>query len=226
MSVFKSLPEAPPRRQEACHRHHHGITRTDDYAWLRADNWQQVFHDTSVLIPKFGATGGRERLYEGCDGRHEALHKQLFAEMKGPHQGGRLVVPMKDGPLPMAPSTSPRRTAALFPHPAEGGERQVILDGDKEAEGKEYLRLAVWRVRPTTRSASGAMTTRASKFFTLRVRNLTTGEDMSDLLENTGGGGAWDAEARASSIPFRRKPPPVQNLPSHPRPAAIGRPLV
>ena len=30
----------------------HGISRTDDYAWLRADNWQDVFRDTSLLGPR------------------------------------------------------------------------------------------------------------------------------------------------------------------------------
>ncbi|MEX0852438.1 MAG: S9 family peptidase, partial [Bauldia sp.] len=28
---------------------HHGISRTDDYAWLRAENWQQVMHDPAAL---------------------------------------------------------------------------------------------------------------------------------------------------------------------------------
>ena len=33
----------------------HGIERVDDYAWLRADNWQAVFRDTSVLDPEIRA---------------------------------------------------------------------------------------------------------------------------------------------------------------------------
>ncbi|TIV31089.1 MAG: hypothetical protein E5V99_15420, partial [Mesorhizobium sp.] len=28
---------------------HHGITRSDGYAWMRADNWQAVFRDPSLL---------------------------------------------------------------------------------------------------------------------------------------------------------------------------------
>ena len=27
---------------------HHGVTRQDDYAWLRAENWQQVMQDPSL----------------------------------------------------------------------------------------------------------------------------------------------------------------------------------
>lgn len=29
----------------------HGIERIDPYAWLRAGNWQEMFHDTSLLDP-------------------------------------------------------------------------------------------------------------------------------------------------------------------------------
>ena len=28
---------------------HHGITHSDDYAWLRADNWQEVMREPSRL---------------------------------------------------------------------------------------------------------------------------------------------------------------------------------
>ncbi len=28
---------------------HHGVTLTDDYAWLRAPNWQEVMRDPTVL---------------------------------------------------------------------------------------------------------------------------------------------------------------------------------
>ncbi|MBN9027199.1 MAG: S9 family peptidase, partial [Rhizobiales bacterium] len=27
----------------------HGVTLTDDYAWLRADNWQEVMRDPTLL---------------------------------------------------------------------------------------------------------------------------------------------------------------------------------
>ena len=34
---------------------HFGVTRTDDYAWLRADNWQQVMREPAVLAPDIRA---------------------------------------------------------------------------------------------------------------------------------------------------------------------------
>ena len=34
---------------------HHGVALTDDYAWLRASNWQEVMRDPSLLAPDIRA---------------------------------------------------------------------------------------------------------------------------------------------------------------------------
>ena len=33
----------------------HGIPRIDEFAWLRARNWQEVFKDPSLLAPEIRA---------------------------------------------------------------------------------------------------------------------------------------------------------------------------
>ncbi len=199
MSAFKSLPEAPRAAKKPVEDTRHGITRMDEYQWLRADNWQQVFHDTSVLDPEIRQYLEAENAYmKAAMADTEALQKQLFAEMKGRIKEDDSSVPMKDGPFAYG---SFYVTGGEQPHyfriPAEGGERQVILDGDKEAEGKEYLRLAGMASSSDHTLGVWGYDDKGSEFFTLRVRNLTTGEDMSDILENTGGGGAWDAEGKS-----------------------------
>ena len=42
-------PSARKHRQTSVH---HGIVRHDDYGWLRAENWQQVTRDASLLAPE------------------------------------------------------------------------------------------------------------------------------------------------------------------------------
>lgn len=41
------------------------------------------------------------------------------------------------------------------------------------------------------------MTTRAPEYFTLRIRDLSTGEDLADVIENTGGSGAWSPDGKS-----------------------------
>ncbi len=38
-----------PRRPHSFTRH--GVTVTDDYAWLKDENWQEVLRDPSILKP-------------------------------------------------------------------------------------------------------------------------------------------------------------------------------
>src|SRR5690606_33455904 len=77
----------------------HGITRTDDYAWLRADNWQEVFKDPSVLSAEIRAHLEAENAYQAALMKDtEALQKSLFAEMRGRIKEDDSSVPSKDGP--------------------------------------------------------------------------------------------------------------------------------
>lgn len=45
------LATPPKPARHAVTDTHHGVTRTDEYAWMRADNWQEVFKDPAVLDP-------------------------------------------------------------------------------------------------------------------------------------------------------------------------------
>ena len=45
------LPAAPRAERHPQTSTRHGVTLTDDYAWLRADNWRDVMRDPSVLDP-------------------------------------------------------------------------------------------------------------------------------------------------------------------------------
>ena len=60
---------------------HHGITRSDDYAWMRADNWQAVFRDPSLLDSRIRAHLEAENAYQATlMADTAALRGKLFAE--------------------------------------------------------------------------------------------------------------------------------------------------
>jgi len=63
---------------------HHGVARVDDYAWLRAANWQAVMRDPSLLDPSIRAHLEAENAYaKAIMADTEDLQARLFAEMKG-----------------------------------------------------------------------------------------------------------------------------------------------
>ncbi|AZO06077.1 S9 family peptidase [Mesorhizobium sp. M2A.F.Ca.ET.043.02.1.1] len=174
---------------------HHGITRSDGYAWMRADNWQAVFRDPSLL-------DGRIRAYLEAENAYQAvlmagtadLRGKLFAEMKGRIEEDDSTVPMKDGPYAYGSSfrqggEQPR----YFRTSRDGGSEEILLDGDAEAEGKAYFRLGGVDHSADHKKLIWAFDDKGSEFFTLRVRDVAGGTDLADQIPDTGGGGVWNA---------------------------------
>lgn len=204
MSVFKNLPEAPVAPKKPVTDTRHGITRTDDYAWLRDDNWQAMFKDPSILNADIRKHLEAENAYmNAAMDDTKALQKTLFAEMRGRIKEDDSSIPVKDGPfaygsLYVTGGEQPRYFR--IPRDADGKDetiRQVLLDGDKEAEGKSYFRLAGLDHSSDHGRGLWGYDDKGSEYFTLKVRDLSTGEDLADVIENTGGGGAWAPDGKS-----------------------------
>jgi len=199
LSIFKNLPAAPVAEKKPVTDTRHGISRTDDYAWFRADNWQAMFKDPTLLDPTIRSHLEAENTYmEAALSDTKPLQEKLFEEMKGRIKQDDSSVPMKDGPYAYGTLFV---TGGEQPHyfrtPRDGGEKQVLLDGDKEAEGKDYFRLAGIDNSSDHTHGIWGYDDKGSEYFTLRVRNLATSEDLDDVIENTGGGGAWAPDGKS-----------------------------
>jgi oligopeptidase B len=123
-----------------------------------------------------------------------ALQKALFAEMKGRIKEDDSSVPMKDGPF--AYGTSYRlggQYPRFFRTPREGGAETILIDGDAEAEGRAYFRLGGADHSSDHHLLLWGFDDKGSEFYTLKVRNIETGADFGDEIEDTGGSGEWDA---------------------------------
>ena len=197
MTVKPAFPDIapPPTEERPVTDTRHGIARVDEYAWLRADNWQEVFRDPAVLAPDIRAHLEAENAYQAAMmADTEALRKTLFAEMKGRIKEDDSSVPMKDGPFAYGSSfrkggEQPR----FFRIPRDGGPEDIILDGDHEAEGKPYFRIGDVDHTSDHRRLLWSFDDKGSEFYSIRVRDLDSRADLPDLVTDSGGSGAWDA---------------------------------
>ncbi len=199
MAHFHKLPAAPHIAKKPTTDTRHGITRTDDYAWLRVDNWQEVFHDTSKLDSEVRDCLEAENEYmKAALADTEDLQKVLFSEMKGRIKEDDSSVPMSDGPYAYG---SMFVTGGEQPHyfrtPRHGDDKTILLDGDKEAAGKDYFRLAGISHSSDHKHGLWGYDDKGSEFFTLKVRNLETGDDLPDIVEHTSGGGVWAPDGKS-----------------------------
>jgi oligopeptidase B len=126
------------------------------------------------------------------------LRKILFAEMKGRIREDDSSVPMKDGPYAYGSSyrlggQHPR----YFRKALEGTTaEEILLDGDREAEGRAYFQLGGIDHSSDHKRLLWAYDDKGSEFYTLRVRDIATGTELPDRIESTGGGGTWASRNR------------------------------
>ncbi|MBE7183622.1 MAG: S9 family peptidase [Methylobacterium mesophilicum] len=195
MTIHKDFPAVEPpvaaEHPEADTRH--GITRIDEYAWMRADNWQEVFREPSTLDDKIRNHLLAENEYQtAMMADTQGLQAALFAEMKGRIKEDDSSVPMKDGPF--AYGTAYRtggEQPRFFRTPREGGAEELLLDGDREAEGKTYFRLGGTDHASDHSKLIWSFDDKGSEFYTLKVRDLASSQDIGDVVTDTGGSGTW-----------------------------------
>ena len=193
-SPFPATP-APTTEKRPTQSMMHGIARVDEYAWLRAENWQEMFKDPSVLDPAIRAHLEAENAYQAALLADTAeLRAALFAEMKGRIKEDDSSVPLKDGPYAYGSSyrlggQHPR----YFRTPRDGGSEELLLDGDAEAGDKAYFNLGGIDHSSDHRRLLWGFDDKGSEFYTLKVRDLASGTDLSDTVTDTGGSGTWDA---------------------------------
>jgi oligopeptidase B len=140
-----------PRRPQSFSRH--GITITDDYAWLKDGKWQEVLRDPSLLDPEIRNYLEAENEYtESILGPTAGLQKTLVAEMRGRIKEDDSSVPSPDGPFAYLHRYREGGQHELIGRtPREGGEAEIILDGDALAAGYDYFKFGGARHSPDHR---------------------------------------------------------------------------
>ena len=195
----KSAPTAPvaPRRPHSATTH--GIAVTDDYAWLKDANWQEVLHDPSVLDPDIRNYLEAENSYtEGLLGHTAPLQKKLVAEMRGRIKEDDSSVPSPDGDYAYFRKFREGGQHEMFGRvPRNGGAEEIVLDGDQLAETSEYFRFGGSRHSPDHRLHAWSADTKGSEYFSVRVRDWATGKDFDDFVEETDGGVVWAKDGKS-----------------------------
>ncbi|SDT72881.1 oligopeptidase B [Actinoplanes derwentensis] len=195
--MFRVTIEGPPTaRQAPTERTFHGDTVTDEFAWL-------MTKDDPATIAHLEA----ENAWTDQATAHlEGLRETVFQEIKARTQETDLSVPTRKGGfwyytrteegkqygihcrVPVAPGETAPPMAADKP-----GE-QVILDGNELAEGHDFFALGTFDVSPDGNWLAYSTDFDGDERFTLRVRNLATGEVLADEVTDVFYGSAWSSD--------------------------------
>jgi oligopeptidase B len=190
-------PPVAPRRPHAFTTH--GITVVDDYAWLKDENWQEVLRGPAILDSDIRKYLESENAYtESLLGHTAPLQKRLVKEMRGRIKEDDSSVPSPDGVYAYLRKFREGGQHELFGRsPREGGEAEIILDGDELAAHHEYFKFGGGRHSPDHRLEAWSADTKGSEYFSIRVRDWATKKDFDDLVEETDGTAVWNADSSA-----------------------------
>ena len=188
-------PSAPRRPSFTLH---HGIDREDDYAWLRADNWQAVMRDPAVLPQDIRAHLEAENAHtQAAMGDTEPLQDTLFVEMKGRIKEDDSSVPAPDGPFDYYVRYITGGQQPLFcRRPRGGGEETVLIDGNALAKDHAYFRIAQVAHSPDHKRIAYAVDTKGSEYFTAKIIDAETGATVVEAITDACGGLEWAADSK------------------------------
>lgn len=197
-------PVAPPiAERRPTSREIHGHTRTDDYEWLREKESPEV---TAYLEAENAYTQDRtahladlrQAIFDGIKARTRETDLSVPTRNRGHWYYGRSFEGKEYGASCRIPVvdpddwTPPRPAEDTAPdQPALPGE-QVLLDLDALAEGHEFFSLGGSSVSPDGDLLTYSTDVVGDERYTIRVKDLTTGELLADEISGVLGGATWD----------------------------------
>ncbi|WP_159976743.1 MULTISPECIES: S9 family peptidase [unclassified Novosphingobium] len=172
---------------------HHGVTVTDDYAWLRDAGYPEVT-DKEVLAH----LEAENDWFKSRMGAHQGRIDSLFTEMRGRIKEADTSVPQKDGDwLYWIEFEEGAEYKKWWRKPVAGGPDELMLDEVALAEGKEYFNLGAISTSANGKLLAYAYDDNGSERFTARIKDLATGELLADEIPGTLSSLVWVADDKA-----------------------------
>jgi len=190
----ETVPEPPVAKRIPTRREHHGDVFVDQYEWLRDKESPEVVEHLKA-----------ENAYqEAVTAHQEPLREAMFQEIKGRTQETDLSVPSrKDGWWYYSRSVEGKEysiqcrvlarntgdpVADWTPPAVEAGVElpgeEVLLDGNIEAEGQPFFSVGGAAVTVDGNLYAYAVDNSGDERFTLRIKDLRTGELLPDVIED------------------------------------------
>jgi len=191
-----------------------GRTRTDDYQWMKDDNWQAVLRDPTLIKADVKEHLTAENAYrEAMLASTLPLQATMFEEMKGRIKQDDSSVPAADGPWEyyveyktgdqhprymrverqgtfMVDGQPVTKNFVVAPTP------QLLLDANELAKGKAYSEVSAADHSPDHSLFAYAEDAQGSEVHQIYVKDLATGEVLPDPIGSAGGNFAFSPDSQ------------------------------
>jgi oligopeptidase B len=189
---------APVAKRRPITRVHHGDAFVDPYEWLRdKDDPEVISYLEAENAYTEAQTAHLSELSDAIFGEIKARTKEtdLSVPTYTSHPGGDAywyyvrTVEGSEYPIYCRVVAKDRATLPDPEHEISGEE--VLLDGNREAEGHEFFALGALSVSLDGRLVAYSIDLTGAERFTIMIKDLVSGELLADQIDDTAYGVAW-----------------------------------
>ncbi|HET9052452.1 MAG TPA: S9 family peptidase [Candidatus Dormibacteraeota bacterium] len=181
-------PVAPTPEKRPVEHVAHDDRRVDEYAWMRDRD------DPAVVAHLRAENAHTDAMTAGVADLRERIYGEIVARIQETDE----TAPAPEGAWEYVTRT---RQGLEYPihcrRPRGGGDEAVVLDENALAAGYGFTRVGDMETSPDQRLLAYTVDHDGDERFTLRVRDLETGADLRDAVENVHYSLAWASDSSA-----------------------------
>lgn len=194
-----ATPQPPKADKEPRTVELHGISRTEDYDWMRLSEEERAAKTPNGHTRRVVDHLLKENAYtDEVLAPVADLREALFREMKGRIKESDLSVPYRENGYWYRFRYDAGAEYPVHMRAPVGADRDEIpedftdfLDENAMAQGHEHFDLADFEIAPGNQLMAYSLDTVGRRKYTIRFRDLRTGQDLPDQITNAGEGGAF-----------------------------------
>lgn len=162
----------------------HGVTRVDNYYWMRDDTRT----DEAVLAHLEKENNYVETVLAPLKSTRETLYEELVSRIEKDDS----TVPVLDNGFWYYTSYSGENEYPVYLRkPSLDAEPQVLLDANVMSKGHDYFSIGSYAISENNALMAYSVDTLSRRIYTIYVKNIKSDEKLGDVLEGTSGSVVW-----------------------------------
>lgn len=168
------------------HLNKHDHTRVDNYFWLNDRENPEVIDYLNK----------ENDYYNEMTAHTKGFQKELFDEMKSRIKEDDTSVPYLYNGYFYITRFEKGKDYPIYSRKKESldANEEILFDCNELAVGKKYFQLGGLSISPDNQYASFAIDVLGRRIYTIQIKNLISGNILSDIIENTSGDSTWAAD--------------------------------
>ncbi len=193
------LTKGPVLLKEPATSIHYGVEITDNYAWLRAQNWKEVLQDGKVLPEPIKKHLHAENRYTARVFKNtKSLQAQILAELKGRIKEDDSSIALPDGAFDYFTKYTEGQEHPVFCRRSrDTAAEEILLDGNLTAKKYKFCDIGAVVQSPNHKNIAWSCDTEGSEFYTIRIRDTAKGKDARQKIEMSDGSIVWAKDCKS-----------------------------